>query len=207
MNEIEKMFWKGVDDYFNTFNCDTFLFEQPFNSPQQIQVMYKNYDAGEEIFEDGTVYQCPRCIDIVIKGDQPNFHTVSFPEHISLMMGDCTLWHHGIGNYKPDFMFEVTDESGPNLAIEIDGYDYHDKTKEQAAKDKQRDRLFIRNGFIPVRFAGTEVYRSPIDCVREALQIIVSLLTLRAMAENRVENRVWWEAEEYFKNNKGAVNE
>ena len=202
MNKIESMYWEGIEDYFKTFKSDTFLFEAPFHPSQQIQVIYKDYDSGEEDDDDGVIWKTSRSIDIIVKGDSPNFHSTSFPDSITIMMGDCELWRHGIGNYNPDFMFQVLDEAGPFFAI-----DYHDKTKEQAAKDKQRDRFFTRNGFIPIRFAGTEVYRSPIDCVRETFQIIISILTLRAMAENRVENEVWWTAENYFKNNKEVVNE
>ena len=174
MNKIESMYWKGIEDYFKTFKSDTFLFEAPFHPSHQIQVVYEDYDSGEEEDDDGVIWRIPRSINIIVKGDTPDFHSTLFPKSITIMMGNCELWRHGIGNYSPDFMFEVLDEAGPCFAVEIDGFDYHDKTKEQAAKDKQKDRFFTRNGFIPIRFAGTEIYRSPIDCVRETFQIIFS---------------------------------
>ena len=207
MNEIETMFWKGVKEYFKTFNSDTFLFENPFEQSTQIQVSYTNYDSGIEECDDGNITETPSSVCINIKGKHPDFHTTPFPNHVVLMMGNCKHWNHTIGNYKPDFMFVIASDYSLNFAIEIDGFDYHDKTKEQAAKDKQRDRFFTRNGFIPIRFAGTEVYRSPVDCVRETMQIILSILTYRVKSENFIESFTWYKAEEYFKNNKEALDE
>lgn len=45
------------------------------------------------------------------------------------------------------------------LAIECDGHDFHEKTKEQARRDKSRDRLLMANGIHTIRFTGSEVFR------------------------------------------------
>jgi hypothetical protein len=47
------------------------------------------------------------------------------------------------------------------LVVEVDGHDYHERTKEQAKRDKQRDRNMTRSGLTVMRFTGSEVYR---DC-------------------------------------------
>ena len=77
----------------------------------------------------------------------------------------------------PDFCFCAT---GPlrrpaSLLIECDGHDYHDRTKEQAARDRQRDRVLTRNGWRVVRFTGLELWHDADGCAREALHILESL--------------------------------
>lgn len=45
------------------------------------------------------------------------------------------------------------------LAIEIDGHDFHEKTKEQASRDKARDRSITRAGYQVLRFTGSDLYQ------------------------------------------------
>jgi very-short-patch-repair endonuclease len=61
------------------------------------------------------------------------------------------------------------------IAIEIDGHDWHEKTKEQAQKDKERGRYLLRNGYHVIRFTGSEVYTKPDDCAKEALDTLAVL--------------------------------
>lgn len=60
-----------------------------------------------------------------------------------------------VGTYRVDFLFDVhTDENRKFIVIECDGHDYHERTKEQAAKDRSRDRWMARQGISVVRFTG-----------------------------------------------------
>jgi hypothetical protein len=68
-----------------------------------------------------------------------------------------------IGIYVADFVMG-------DCAIEIDGHDAH-KTKEQREHDYKRERYLLRNGYIPVRFTGTEVFLQPRKCILEAAEI------------------------------------
>lgn len=54
-----------------------------------------------------------------------------------------------------------------NLIIECDGHDFHEKTKEQAQKDKSRDRILKASGYTVFRFTGSEIYRDSAGCARE----------------------------------------
>lgn len=45
-------------------------------------------------------------------------------------------------------------------AIEVDGHDFHEKTKEQAQRDKQRDRLLQASDIRVLHFTGSEVFRN-----------------------------------------------
>ena len=170
MNEIEKMYWDSLEKYLSTFKFDTFLFN---NKP--VSVQYSNFSDGTD-YGDDFIY--PMSIDIEPKNDYIDYDVgfENFP--ISIMFGDCLRWECKIGNYEPDFIIQIAEDHILNFAIEIDGFDYHDKTKEQAARDKQRDRYFISNGYIPIRFAGTEVYRNALECVRETMQIIIDYISI-----------------------------
>lgn len=73
--------------------------------------------------------------------------------------------------YIPDFAIYINGvESG--YVIEIDGHEWHEKTKEQAKADKEKDRIYLKHGFIPVRFTGSEVYHNVNNCIRELFEII-----------------------------------
>lgn len=58
------------------------------------------------------------------------------------------------------------------FAIETDGHDFHEKTKEQAASDKSRDRLLTAAGWTPIHFTGSEVYRNANQCADDVLKRI-----------------------------------
>lgn len=50
------------------------------------------------------------------------------------------------------------------LIVECDGHDYHERTKEQAARDRSRDRKAQQEGFTIYRFTGSEIWRDPLGC-------------------------------------------
>jgi very-short-patch-repair endonuclease len=74
-----------------------------------------------------------------------------------------------IGKYRADFCITVNAQDGkyPRLVVELDGHDFHEKTKEQAAHDKQRDRFMTGEGITLLRYAGSEVWANPFACVAE----------------------------------------
>jgi very-short-patch-repair endonuclease len=77
-----------------------------------------------------------------------------------------------IEKYSLDFMaIMVADykEYRDHLAIEIDGHDFHEKTKEQAAHDKKRDRVIVANGNGILRFTGSEIVRDVESCIEEII--------------------------------------
>lgn len=65
--------------------------------------------------------------------------------------------------------------SGLVLGIELDGHAFHERTKEQATRDKSRDRELLRDGFPVVRFTGSEVFKDGMGCWAEALDILETL--------------------------------
>jgi len=57
--------------------------------------------------------------------------------------------------------------TGAEVGIECDGHDFHERTKEQAAADKQRERRLVRAGLTIIRFSGSEIFQQPEHCARE----------------------------------------
>jgi very-short-patch-repair endonuclease len=91
-----------------------------------------------------------------------------------------------IGEYRVDFLVhaysfeadDINDEGYAYLAkrwrrvvVECDGHDFHERTKEQAAKDKSRDRALILAGYQVIRFTGSEIWRDPVACATQVLQL------------------------------------
>jgi very-short-patch-repair endonuclease len=62
--------------------------------------------------------------------------------------------------YRVDILIPVWDNithEGTSFIIECDGHDFHEKTKEQARRDKKRDRDLTTAGNIIMRFTGSEI--------------------------------------------------
>lgn len=74
-------------------------------------------------------------------------------------------------DWPVDFLFGVVDfnEERHFAVVECDGHEFHERTKEQAKRDRSRDRRLQEAGFRVFRFTGSEIYRDPIGCVREVL--------------------------------------
>lgn len=56
------------------------------------------------------------------------------------------------------------------LIVECDGHDFHERTKEQAARDRKRDRDLSLKGYDVFRFTGSEIWRDPIKCAGDVIQ-------------------------------------
>lgn len=69
-------------------------------------------------------------------------------------------------NFRLDFAFFCR---SAKLGIELDGHDFHERTKEQVQKDKSRDRLLQGAGWRVLRFTGSEVWRDAAHCAQECV--------------------------------------
>lgn len=76
-------------------------------------------------------------------------------------------------SYRVDFLLDCFgNNKNVSCVVECDGHDYHEKTKEQAKRDKQRDRNLTKDGHKVIRFTGSEIYKNPMHCAREVINII-----------------------------------
>lgn len=80
-----------------------------------------------------------------------------------------------IGEYRADIL--IHDATLPLelgqprwMIIECDGHDYHERTKEQARRDKRRDRYFTSKGYKVLRFTGSEIWADPDACAEEIVE-------------------------------------
>lgn len=63
------------------------------------------------------------------------------------------------------------------IIVECDGHDFHERTKDQAARDRKRDRYFQRLGVKVLRFTGKELRHHADKCAAEVLDEIMRFQT------------------------------
>lgn len=61
------------------------------------------------------------------------------------------------------------------IAIECDGHDFHERTKQQAAYDRARDRELLGVGITTLRFTGSEIFHSAERCATEVYHLTRSM--------------------------------
>lgn len=88
-----------------------------------------------------------------------------------------------LGPYRIDFLIhypffgaEIT------IAVECDGHDFHERTKQQAARDRRRDREIQQLGARIFRFTGSEIYGAPGHCAFDVLDAIMQFQTATIVA-------------------------
>lgn len=86
----------------------------------------------------------------------------------------CLKKQYSKGPYIVDFALVSQVMPFIDLGIEIDGHEWHEKNKEQAARDKRRDRELLLMNMPIVRFTGSEIYTNSQKCIIEALNIFIS---------------------------------
>jgi very-short-patch-repair endonuclease len=82
-----------------------------------------------------------------------------------------------IGDYRVDFLLAGLVETTGSihwLVVECDGHDFHEKTKEQVARDRARDRFITEQGLPIMRFTGREIWADPEACVGQAVNYITT---------------------------------
>jgi len=86
-----------------------------------------------------------------------------------------------IGAYRVDFLItaqliEGDEDLGiyrKQAVVECDGYEWHDCSKEQAIRDRRRDRDLQIQGFNVFRYAGAEIWVNVFKCAQEVIGFLV----------------------------------
>ena len=80
-----------------------------------------------------------------------------------------------IGNYRADFLIlcELNDRHFW-VVVECDGHDFHERSKEQARRDRSRDRWMTANKISVLRFTGSEIFKDPDACAEQVADFIAS---------------------------------
>lgn len=83
-----------------------------------------------------------------------------------------------VGPYRFDFMLSIATrgEGSGLLVVECDGHDFHERTKEQAARDRSRDRRAQAWGATVFRFTGSELHRDAAECADSCIDLLLEQL-------------------------------
>jgi hypothetical protein len=87
-----------------------------------------------------------------------------------LLLPQCSFLDVG---YRVDFIAEIAFLE--YVVIECDGHDFHERTADQAERDRTKDRTLQKMGVDVLRFTGREINRSPIDCARQTIEFLTEV--------------------------------
>jgi very-short-patch-repair endonuclease len=89
--------------------------------------------------------------------------------------GLCIFTQAQVRQYRVDFLVSTMGfgprEFHPDVVVELDGHDFHDKDKRQRSYEKRRDRDLVREGYKVIHFTGSDVVKDPFACAFEALEM------------------------------------
>jgi hypothetical protein len=74
--------------------------------------------------------------------------------------------------------------------LECDGHAYHERTKEQAKRDRLRDRVLQGAGYTVLRFTGSEIFADPLKVATEVLGAVRKALKEKGDAAYRAYREV-----------------
>ena len=74
----------------------------------------------------------------------------------------------------PDFEHMIGESPGfkvveSKIVVECDGFDFHERTKEQASKDHARDRTLQSMGYQVFRYTGADIWKDVFACAEEVV--------------------------------------
>lgn len=87
--------------------------------------------------------------------------------------------------YYADFMFKADEyltklilgkeirNYNYKLIIECDGYEFHQKTRQQVQKDNEREYDLKMAGYEILRFSGSQIYNEPLKCAEDTYNYIM----------------------------------
>jgi very-short-patch-repair endonuclease len=104
-----------------------------------------------------------------------------------VVLHELTLWYgvnhmslmpqKQIGKYRVDFelVYHPLHDKDPlnMIVVECDGHDFHEKTKEQVAKGKERDRFLIKEGYTVLHYSGSEIVNDRFKIYRDIEELIL----------------------------------
>jgi very-short-patch-repair endonuclease len=74
--------------------------------------------------------------------------------------------------YRLDFAIFLPGGTEPIAFVECDGHEFHERTPEQAMRDRTRDRAVQHANIKIFRFTGRELHHKPISCAIEIEEFI-----------------------------------
>ena len=93
-----------------------------------------------------------------------------FNQH-ALKINIPLIRQYPVGNFFIDFAYIDNNGLGFKIAIELDGQRFH-SSYSQRQKDYKRERFLLMEGWIIIRFTGSEVNRNTAKCMNEIIDLI-----------------------------------
>lgn len=126
--------------------------------------------------------------DLGFRSNLVNFISLEYVGDISVEIYPQREIEVGEEIFRVDFLFEITgnrffptddgclrvNRKSLRLIVEIDGHNFHERTKIQARRDKSRDRLLHKHGYMVIRYTGSEVFQDVYRVVRELAELILA---------------------------------
>lgn len=165
-SEADKVFFENIGFYLWTMR----------NSPDQLDSLPERLTAWDAA-RSGAIKSPIEMRLYAFFCATPEIHFVSAGQDRPSQRVYCDP-QASIGPYRADFLFTVkfSEEKFIKIVVECDGHDFHEKTKEQAAHDKARDRYMTTSGISVLRYTGSEIFRNPAAVAIEVLQYIQDLV-------------------------------
>lgn len=203
--KAQQIFEEHLAGYRDDF--ETELLERPdrlHRSPLDFEIMWADAAANgcqspiEQILLAELIF-----MDMGYGPSPIEIWSIDFPHAEEIIpRGACIVPQYPIGTYTLDFAVFVQGFAGDRLmlAVECDGHNYHNKTKEQARHDRKRDRWLQSRGWQVIRFTGSEIHKDPGACAQEVGEVVcdfyergISVLFPQDRAQNRFLHRKWKE--------------
>lgn len=142
--------------------------------PANAQLYFRVVDGGFELKEEGALAAFWPSVDLCESPIEIQFYAAIVGRDL---YGFKMLMQHetvAIDRYRLDFAF--LGPRGRRLCVEVDGHEFHERTKEQARNDRARDRRLTLEGWRVLRFTGSEVWCGADACVEETIAHIKALV-------------------------------
>lgn len=87
-----------------------------------------------------------------------------------------------VGQFRTDFLvtlecrfgYDPDDRESSSVIVECDGHHFHERTKEQAKRDRARDRKLQLLGHQVLHFTGSEIWADPLKCADEIYEHLLA---------------------------------
>jgi very-short-patch-repair endonuclease len=167
--EIKQRFDNRVADFLRRVRSDeesltggwlTFC-ESPIEQLLGIELAYLEVDG----FAFGKSMDL-RCLDAPLDVENLERYCPNGVDRFNLLFAQPQ-----IANYRVDFLilsrYRGDHQNIKRLIIECDGHEYHERTREQAARDKQRSNELQYHGFKVFRYTGSQIYNNARGCAAD----------------------------------------
>jgi very-short-patch-repair endonuclease len=96
-------------------------------------------------------------------------HNIDVPSLIIRPQAQLEGWRVDFLIHAYDFARKGGPKGWRRLIVECDGHDFHERTKQQAAKDRSRDRHVQLSDYSVLRFTGSEIYKDAWGCADQVI--------------------------------------